>query len=578
MDSGRAWGGEAEDWPAPAPADSQQQQQQQPQQYAQVLPLPLEEKDVRGSPSSSSDAAALLAHARSLLATPDAYFAPDGEGEEGAGSPELQQQQQLRAEAAAAAGRPVSAAGSSSSRSPPAPGAADDGGAHSPRLIAALATLLGGPGVQERRLPAARSASAHASRRVLSPQQYLHEQQLQQQQQQQPGGPMSPTGSVGTSISRALPPSHAYHNEGGDTRRSSVVGSHVSSSGGRSSVIAGLSATRAASAIPLPRHTSSAARAAAAPGLAALLASLPGLPAQHAVRELVVDLAELLHRRELIGARLAADPRHAPDEPPPRVLEEVEAGAAERLARLLRLVGRAGVDVVLAAVADPGFKEALGLLAGGTEEDAAAAASTAGGSGGLGGGASQYGGCGSGLLTTDDEEAVARVWRRRLDATKVPAARHAAGGLERLDATASGGRQLWNIIATADPEAPLSYYQKAQMRYGRARRGSTSVAGAWEEVFGAASAASASSGSPTTHQAPAAAAGRSSGGGGASGAASSLWGPARTTGTPQAATASGSPSRTGGRWGGPGPVSGGSPASGSGLRRRSPSPGMRRRP
>ena len=356
---------------------------------------------------------------------------------------------------------------------------------------------------------------------------------------------MSPTGSsVGTSITRALPP-HTHDSEGDDTRHSSGAGSHVSSSGGggHASAITGMNANLAASAIPLPRHTSSAARAAPAPSrLAALLTSLPGLPAQHAVRELVVDLAELLHRRELIGVRLAADPRHAPDEPPPRVLEEVEAGAAERLARLSRLVGRAGVDVVLAAVADPGFKKALGLLAGATEEDAAAAAGAGGcGHQGLGGGASQYdgGGGGVGLLTTDAEEAFARAWRRRLDATKVPAARHAASGLARLDATASGGRQLWNVLATADPEAPLSYYQKAQMRYGRARRGSTSVAGAWEEVFGTASgrAASVSSGSPTPHVSAA---------GSSSGAALSQWG----------GTASGALIRT--------------PSS------RSPSPGMRR--
>ena len=48
---------------------------------------------------------------------------------------------------------------------------------------------------------------------------------------------------------------------------------------------------------------------------------------------------------------------------------------------------------------------------------------------------------------------------------------------------ARGGRDLHNELNARDPEEGLSYYQKQTLRYGRARRGSTSIAGAWEAVF-----------------------------------------------------------------------------------------------
>jgi hypothetical protein len=47
----------------------------------------------------------------------------------------------------------------------------------------------------------------------------------------------------------------------------------------------------------------------------------------------------------------------------------------------------------------------------------------------------------------------------------------------------TGGRDIFNELNTKDPEEGLSYYQKQQLKYGRSRRGSTSIAGAWEQVF-----------------------------------------------------------------------------------------------
>lgn len=424
-----------------------------------------------GGGGIAADARSLLEHVQALLATPDALF--EGGGQQWDFS--LQEQEQLQQ--------------------------------HSPRLMAALSTVLGGTSPEAQAQAQQRAArSASPSRPAVPP---LHAppppapSTLPSPHPPAGGqvrfgvgsdgggaGPLSPTG---TSVSRWGPPGPL----GASARRPSVAGSQVSSA---QSTLAGLNASHASEAVPLARHTSSAAHATAARarGLSALLASLPNLLTQHAVRELVVDLAELLHRRDVISARLVADPRRAPNEPPPHILVEVEAGVVERLARLKGHVGRAGVDVVIAAVSEPGFKEALGLVSI-AEEDVA--------SGGGGGGASQFGGGGV-MLTTDDEEAHARVFRRRLDATKVQPARHAAGGLVSPDATAKGGRQLWNILSRADPEEPLSYYQKQQARYGRSRRGSTSIAGAWEQVY----AGAVGGGSPASLAAAAAAAAASGAG------------------------------------------------------------------
>jgi hypothetical protein len=153
-------------------------------------------------------------------------------------------------------------------------------------------------------------------------------------------------------------------------------------------------------------------------------------------------------------------------------LQSVEAAIVERLQRLHRLVGKAGVDLILATVTDPAFKETLGLVAE-REEDFEAG----------GGGLMTASVVGAGRV--DAEEVGARVWRRRLDASKVQPARTAVGGTAARhdDATSRGARQVWNDLNRDDPESRLSYYQQQQVRYGRARRGSTSVAGAWEQVF-----------------------------------------------------------------------------------------------
>ena len=40
------------------------------------------------------------------------------------------------------------------------------------------------------------------------------------------------------------------------------------------------------------------------------------------------------------------------------------------------------------------------------------------------------------------------------------------------------------MLNTLDPVDAMSYYQKQQLKYGRGRRGSTSIAGAWEALLG----------------------------------------------------------------------------------------------
>lgn len=56
--------------------------------------------------------------------------------------------------------------------------------------------------------------------------------------------------------------------------------------------------------------------------------------------------------------------------------------------------------------------------------------------------------------------------------------------------TNKGSLSTANKAAYVDGTAHLSYYQKQQVKYGKGRRGSTAVAGAWEQLFAEAEAAS----------------------------------------------------------------------------------------
>lgn len=171
------------------------------------------------------------------------------------------------------------------------------------------------------------------------------------------------------------------------------------------------------------------------------------------------DIAELSMRKEAMEVRLMEDAERADDEPLPRELLNLHVALDKRRARLVELVGADAAALVCSALEDPANREALGVEV--ATEDM--------------------------VRDATGDEAAARVFRRRLGARTVQPLRGAAGENSAAThdlATATGARSLHNVLNTADPEESLSYYQKQQLRYGRARRGSTSVAGAWEAVLG----------------------------------------------------------------------------------------------
>jgi hypothetical protein len=173
------------------------------------------------------------------------------------------------------------------------------------------------------------------------------------------------------------------------------------------------------------------------------------------------DLVELQFKRDAMEARMADDDTRAPGDPPPRVLLGIRKELEERRKRLVELVGAEGAEVLQAHLTDPAVREALGVTEVETED---AIREEAGG-----------------------DEVAARVYRRKMESRHVAPLRGTRGEAAAVthDAlTSTGSRSLVNQLATSDPEEGLSYYQKQQLKYGRARRGSTSVAGAWESLYG----------------------------------------------------------------------------------------------
>lgn len=231
-------------------------------------------------------------------------------------------------------------------------------------------------------------------------------------------------------------------------------------SGGGKSVITAFT-VNTTGVLALPRHTLSAKGAVSrARGMEALLNSFPKMK-QYAVREMAFDIAELVARKEAVEARLAEDPLRRPEDPPPRILLDAEQQLGERVRRLVKLCGADGAELVIAAVNDPVTREAMGLAQLEDEDD---------------------------IREEAGDEDAARVWRRKLESRHVQPLRGVRGESAAAlhdDPTATGGRDLHNTLNRADPAELMSYYQKQQLKYGRGRRGSTSVAGAWEAIFGA---------------------------------------------------------------------------------------------
>lgn len=230
-------------------------------------------------------------------------------------------------------------------------------------------------------------------------------------------------------------------------------------SGGGKSVITAFT-VNTTGVLALPRHTLSAKGAVSrARGMEALLNSFPKMR-QYAVREMAFDIAELVARKEAVEARLAEDALRRPEDPPPRILLDAEQQLGERVRRLVKLCGSDGAELVIAAVNDPVTREAMGLAQLEDEDE---------------------------IREEAGDEDAARVWRRKLESRHVQPLRGVRGESAAAlhdDPTSTGGRDLHNTLNRADPAELMSYYQKQQLKYGRGRRGSTSVAGAWEALFG----------------------------------------------------------------------------------------------
>ena len=182
-------------------------------------------------------------------------------------------------------------------------------------------------------------------------------------------------------------------------------------------------------------------------GIDALIASFSPL-VQNSIRQLLAERAELAAESRELESRLEGVDQ--PSAALPLVLQEKRHQLDEVAARLQRLAGREAAAV---------FLEAARLAdAAGVDDDEASAQMSAGG----------------------DADAAAVASRRHMVAARsaVSSAR-----LEPHDLpTATGGRDVHN----ARPEDHTSYYQSQQLKYGRGRRGSSSIAGAaaWDGVWG----------------------------------------------------------------------------------------------
>lgn len=230
-------------------------------------------------------------------------------------------------------------------------------------------------------------------------------------------------------------------------------------------------------AVPLPRNTQSAVTAAKhTRGLAAILARWP-IMKQHAIRQVCVERLDLLGRIDAVQSRIAdavGQGLAAEGDEKPDMLISLEHRLQENHETLARTVGSAeGARVIEDALEDDEYRTKFGLPV---------ASEAAARDGGAADDSMPPGG-----FAEDDDDTRARVWRRRLDTRK--ASRRELGSRSRpthSTTTKRGDRAVWDNITMEQSEADsshLSYYQRQTRKYGRQRRGSTAVAGAWEIVF-----------------------------------------------------------------------------------------------
>ena len=176
-------------------------------------------------------------------------------------------------------------------------------------------------------------------------------------------------------------------------------------------------------------------------GIDTLLVSFRPL-VQNSIRQLLAERAELAEEsRELESCLEGVD---QPSAALPLVLQEKRCQLAEVAARMQRLAGREAAAVFLDAARLAG--------ATGVDDDAASAQMSRGG----------------------NADAAAVAFRRHMAAARSLVSSEYSRLQPHDLPTATGGRDVHN----ARPVDRTSYYQSQQLKYGRGRRGSSSIAGA----------------------------------------------------------------------------------------------------
>lgn len=261
-----------------------------------------------------------------------------------------------------------------------------------------------------------------------------------------------------------------------------------------------------------PRNTASAAsfNASAAAnlprttGALQLRALFAGMPAklQAGTRQLVYERMVLEAKVDAVLARLAEgeavwgveEGELALGARGLDVLQRLQVAVADSDHELARAVGKGRVRLVLEAINAPDMRDALRLSVV-TEEEAR---ELEGGGGAVRVGSEGHSTAGWTSLgehrgALEARTRAARLWRRRLWKLTIPVRINAklrfATGHDDVDHR--GRRTLINDLNKHTAEENLSYYQRSTLQYGRERRGSTSVAGAWEGVVLSASEAAA---------------------------------------------------------------------------------------
>lgn len=261
-----------------------------------------------------------------------------------------------------------------------------------------------------------------------------------------------------------------------------------------------------------PRNTPSARNARAREAAVAVAADSPvsGAARMRAVFSRLGALdqepaRQLAYERMVIEAKIAAVLDRAdaaseggvPDDDDGGVdmLERLVQSARENDADLRRRLGATLAKEVLISVASRDMVDALRLSVMSEEEAQILAAENDAEFFAASGGA----GSDRDAARFADERA-ARLWRRRLWKLTIPTRASAAlrWATAHDDVDRFGGRTLVNQLNTHDAASELSYYQKSALKYGRSarRRGSTGIAGAWEDVYDPSRAAALDRGAP----------------------------------------------------------------------------------